>query len=389
MILETLPSLHLKIGHKALTLIMADRVFNFSAGPCCLPIEILEEAAREMTNYKATGMSVMELSHRSKIYTDIHNQALKDLREILYIPSNYKILFMQGGGHLQFSCVPMNLLGNKPTANYLVTGGWSSIAAVECNKYCTPTISASSKDRSFSYVPSVDTWNINSEGAYFHYCANETIHGVELHLDSAALDKIGDMPIVADISSCIMSIPNDYNFAVAYAGAQKNMGPAGVTIVIVREDMLGNAMTMCPTLCNWKEISDANSILNTPPTYSIYMCGKYFDYVKRRGGVEAFYDLSVQKSTAIYNVIDNSQGFYRGHTELKCRSRINIPFFIKDNDPTLTSTFLKEAADQKLVTLGGHAMLGGIRVSLYNGMPLEGALKLADFMRDFQDRYAD
>jgi phosphoserine aminotransferase len=366
---------------------MSDRVFNFSAGPCCLPTEILEEAAREMTSYKGTGMSVMEMSHRSNNYDDIHNQTLKDLREILNVPTNYKILLMQGGAHLQFSCVPMNLLGNKSTANYLITGGWSEIAAQECQKYCTPNISGSSKDRKYSYIPSVDTWNINPQGAYFHYCANETIHGTEIHLDQAALDKIGDLPIVADVSSVILSRPNDYNFAVAYAGAQKNMGPAGVTVVIVREEILGRAMNMCPTLCNWKEISDANSILNTPPTFSIYMCGKYFSYVKRKGGVQTFYDLSVQKSSAIYDAIDESGGFYRGHAEKKYRSRINIPFFIRDNHHTLTENFLKEAADLKLVTLGGHNLLGGIRVSLYNGMPLEGALKLADFMRDFQSRY--
>lgn len=331
-------------------------------------------------------MSVMEMSHRSREYDQIHNKAEADLRELLNIPDNFSVMFMQGGASLQFACVPLNLLGDKTKANYLTTGAWSQKAIAECNKYATGHEVATGKADNFTSVPPVETWNIDREGAYFHYCNNETIHGVEFNLDDAAWAAIGDMPVVADMSSNFLSQPIDWtHHSVVYAGAQKNAGPAGVTIVIARQDLLGNARPITPSMCDWKIQADNKSLYNTPPCFTIYMCGLYFDYIKNNGGIAAFQDLSRQKSGLIYDICENSNGFYRSPVAAGVRSRMNIPFLIQGGEE-VEKTFLAEAKAEGLVNLAGHRSVGGLRASIYNALPLEGAQKLADFMRTFQER---
>lgn len=363
---------------------MAGRVYNFSAGPCTLPLEILETAASELTNYRGTGMSVMEMSHRSKAFDDIHKKALADLRELLDVPSNYQILFMAGGASLQFACVALNMIGDKPTANYLTTGTWSTKAIEEARKYFPAKEVATSKRSNFTTVPPVDTWEIDPNGAYFHYCANETIHGVEFELTPEALAKIGDMPIVADMSSNFLSKPIDISkHALIYAGAQKNAGPSGLTFVIIREDFLGKALPITPTMCDYKIAADNLSMYNTPPCYNIYMSGLYFEYIKRQGGLTFFNEQALQKSGLVYEAIDQSNGFYTGPVDPAYRSRMNIPFIIQGG-AAVEKNFLAQAEAQGLVTLAGHRSIGGMRASLFNGMPLEGAVKLTAFMREFQ-----
>jgi phosphoserine aminotransferase len=364
---------------------MAQRLINFSAGPSALPLEILQEAQADLINYKGCGMSVMEMSHRSKEYESIHKKAEADLRDLLHIPDNYKVLFMQGGASLQFACIPLNLLRGKSTANYLTTGAWSVKALEECNKYARGHEVATGKSSKFANVPGVSNWNIDTEGAYFHYCNNETIHGLELNLTEEMYAAIGSQTIVADMSSNFLSQPVDVSkHGVIYAGAQKNAGPAGVTIVIVREDLLGQVLPVCPTMCDWKVMADNQSLYNTPPCFAIYMCGLYFDYMKRNGGVERFHEISVQKSRLIYDLIDNSGGFYSNPVEPTLRSRMNIPFLIKNNDEALQNKFLAEAKVLGLVNLAGHRAVGGLRASIYNGLSLEDVQKLVDFMREFQ-----
>lgn len=350
-----------------------------------LPLEVLEIAQRELINYSGTGMSVMEMSHRSKPFETLHNKAIGDLRQLLNIPANYKILLMQGGASLQFACIPFNLLREKTTASYLVTGAWSEKAFQEAGKYCQPEMVANGKSTNFTTVPDVSTWTVNPDSAYFHYCANETIHGLEFDLTPEMLEKIGNVPIVADMSSNFLSKPIDVaKHAVVYAGAQKNAGPAGVTIVIVREDFLGHSLKITPTMCDWKTASDNNSLYNTPPCYTIYMCGLYFDYMLRNGGLSAFQSTAIEKSNLIYEVISASSGFYSSPVDERYRSKMNIPFLIKGGDQALEKKFLAEAEKVHLSTLAGHRSVGGLRASVYNGMPLDGARALAQFMRDFQ-----
>jgi phosphoserine aminotransferase len=364
--------------------LIMERIFNFSAGPSMLPVEVLETAQRELVNFSNTGMSIMEMSHRSKPFETVHNKALSDLRDLLNIPSNYKILLMQGGGSLQFACIPLNLLREKTSASYLVTGAWSEKAAQEASKYCDVQIVASGKPTNFTSVPEASTWTVNQESAYFHYCANETIHGLEFDLTEEMLEKIGNVPIVADMSSNFLSKPVDISkHAVVYAGAQKNAGPAGVTIVIVREDLLGHSLKITPTMCDWKTQADNNSLYNTPPCFSIYMCGLYFDYMKRHGGLEAFHTQAIQKAGLVYDVISASNGFYSNPVDPRYRSKMNIPFLIKGGE-SLEKKFLAEAEKVKLSTLAGHRSVGGLRASVYNGMPMEGAAALAQFMKDFE-----
>lgn len=364
---------------------MEGRVFNFSAGPSCLPPEILQQAANEMLNWNGCGMGVMEMSHRSPEYESIIGKAEADLRELLNIPANYKVLFLQGGASLQFACIPLNLLQGKETANYLTTGAWSDKAIAEARKYCTPTEVATSKDTKFTTVPDVSTWNVNPNGAYFHFCNNETVHGVEANLTPEMFERIGDQIIVADMSSNFLSQAVDVSkYGVIYAGAQKNAGPAGVTIVIVREDLLGNSLPITPTMCDWKTQADGGSMYNTPPCYAIYMCGLFFDYVKRHGGIENYQRISQEKSQLLYQTIDNSGGFYTNPVDPRYRSRMNVPFLINNNDSALQSKFLKEAATRGLVNLSGHRSVGGLRASIYNGMEIDGVQRLTEFMREFQ-----
>lgn len=332
-------------------------------------------------------MSVMEMSHRSKAFESIHKKCIQDLRDLLNIPNNYKVLLLQGGGSTQFSSVPLNLLGDKDTANYLTTGAWSAKALEEAAKYGSPTEVATSKASKFTTIPDPSTWNVNPEGAYFHYCANETIQGVEFTLTPEMLEKIGSQPIVADMSSNFLSKPIDVaKHAVIYAGAQKNAGPSGVTIVIVREDLLGHAKAICPTMLDWKIHADADSLYNTPPCYAIYVCGLYFDYMKRIGGVEALQGIAEQKSGLIYDAIAQSNSFYTNPVDTPYRSKMNIPFLIKGGDVNLEKKFLQETEALGLTTLAGHRSVGGLRSSVYNGMPMEGAARLAEFMNDFRQR---
>ena len=325
------------------------------------------------------------MSHRGKDFESVHNKCLQDLRDLLEIPANFKVLLMQGGGSLQFACVPLNLLGEKATANYLVTGAWSEKAFQEAGKYCSPHLVATSKASNFTTIPDVESWNINPDGAYFHYCCNETIHGVEFNLTPEMLAKIGDMPIVADMSSNFLSQRIDFSkHAVVYAGAQKNAGPSGLAIVIVREDMLGHSLKITPSMCDWKIAADNNSMYNTPPCYAIYISGLYFDYMKRNGGIDAFHEIACRKSGIIYSAIQNSAGFYSSPVNECFRSKMNIPFLIKGGDQNLEKKFLAEAEKVGLTTLAGHRTVGGLRGSVYNGMPMEGATRLAEFMREFQ-----
>jgi phosphoserine aminotransferase len=360
------------------------RIFNFSAGPSMLPVEVLETAQREMLNFQSTGMSVMEMSHRSKPFETLHNKCLSDLRSLLSVPANFKILLMQGGGSLQFACVPLNLFSSIGKANYLVTGTWSEKAAQEAAKYGTAHIVASGKAGNFTSVPEPSAWNVDPEAAYFYYCSNETIQGLEFGLTDEMIEKIGNLPVVADMSSHFLSKPIDFSKHVAViAGAQKNAGPAGVTIVIVREDFLGRALKITPTMCDWKIASDNNSMYNTPPCYAIYICGLYFDYMLRNGGVAAFQETAVRKAGLIYEAITASGGFYTSPVNPLYQSKMNIPFLIRGGE-ALEKKFLAEAEKVGLTTLAGHRSVGGLRASVYNGMPVEGAARLADFMREFQ-----
>jgi len=364
------------------------RIFNFSAGPSMLPVEVLEQAQAELINWHGTGMSVMEMSHRSKPFESIHKKCIQDLRDLLNIPSNYKVLLMQGGGSTQFACVPLNLLRDKETANYLTTGAWSTKAIEEARKYCRAHEVATSKSTNFTTIPDPSTWNVDPNGAYFHYCANETIHGVEFTLTQEMLDRIGEVPIVADMSSNFLSKPIDFSkHAVVYAGAQKNAGPAGVTFVIAREDMLGHVKNIAPTMLDWKILADNDSMYNTPPCYAIYICGLYFDYMKRHGGIEAVQELDRQKAAILYDLFDSSNGFYSNPVDPQYRSKMNVPFLIKGGNTDLEKKFLTEAEAVGLSTLAGHRSVGGLRASIYNGMPLEGVRRLADFMTEFKTKH--
>lgn len=361
------------------------RVLNFSAGPSVFPVEVLETAAAEMTNWHGCGMGVMEMSHRSKEYMSIIGKAQADLKDLLQIPDNFVTLFMQGGASLEFAGIPLNFLREKTEANYLVTGAWSQKAWEEAKKYCTPVVSATGKASNFTTVPEVQLWNINREAAYFHYCNNETIHGLEYNLPTEAWEALGDMPVVADMSSNFISQPIDFSKHICiYAGAQKNAGPAGVCMVMVRQDQLGHSRPITPTLMDFKTAADNGSMYNTPPTYAIYMCGLYFDYMKRMGGVQHFQELAQQKSGLLYGTIDESRGFYSNPVDRRFRSRMNVPFLIKGGNTDLEKKFVAQAKERGMVNLDGHRSVGGLRASLYNGMTLEGVRTLCDFMREFQ-----
>ena len=365
---------------------MASRVFNFSAGPCTLPVPILEKAAAEMLNWNGSGMGVIEMSHRGSHFMSIYKQTIADLRALMNIPENYKIMFFQGGATLQNACIPMNLLGDKETANYLVSGVWSTKTFEEAKKYCTPHCVATSKESGFTTVPEVEDWNIDPNGAYFHFCSNETINGTERLLTEEILSKIPEgMPIVCDMSSNFLSVDVDVSkFGVIYAGAQKNVGPSGVTIVIAREDLLGNEKPITPSMMSWKQNAANDSMLNTPPCYAIYMCGLMLDWVKNGGGIAAQHELSLGKSKTLYDAFEASEGFYVSKTNPKYRSRMNLPFFIKGGNEELEAKFKKEASAAGFVELSGHRSVGGLRASIYNGMTQEGVDKLVEFMNTFR-----
>ena len=353
-------------------------IYNFSAGPAVLPKAVLQQAQAELLDWHGSGMSVMEMSHRGKEYMGIHAQAEADLRELMGIPSNYKVLFLQGGAHLQFSMIPLNLLRGKLSADYVNTGEWSKKAIGEAKKFSYVNVVANNADKNCTYVPAFDTWKLDKDAAYVHYTPNETIGGVEFNW----IPNTGDVPLVADMSSSILSRPVDvWKFGMIYAGAQKNIGPAGLTLVIVREDLIGHANPALPTMMDYKTHSENDSMYNTPPTFAIYMAGLVFQWLKKNGGIGAMERANIAKSNPLYAAIDASNGFYHCPVNKADRSRMNVPFTLKDAN--LDGDFLKQADARGLLQLKGHRSVGGMRASIYNAMPLAGVQALVDFMNEF------
>jgi phosphoserine aminotransferase len=356
------------------------RIYNFSAGPAMLPEEVLQQAREEMLDWRGSGMSVMEMSHRGKEFMSIAAQAEADLRELLAVPTDYKMMFLQGGASSQFAAVPLNLLRGKSGADYINTGMWSKKAIAEAKRFCNVNVAATSEDTKFTTIPPQSEWKLNADAAYVHYTPNETIGGVEFHW----VPDTGGVPLVADMSSTLLSRPIDVSkFGVIYAGAQKNIGPAGLTVVIVREDLMGAARDGTPTMFDYKTQAEAESMYNTPPTYAWYLAGLVFQYLKRRGGLQAMAEINKRKADKLYAAIDGS-GFYRNPVEKASRSWMNIPFTLADAE--LDKTFLAEAADAGLKTLSGHRSVGGMRASIYNAMPEAGVDTLIEFMKDFAQR---
>lgn len=357
------------------------RVYNFSAGPAVLPEPVLAQAAAEMLDWHGSGMSVMEMSHRGKEFIEIAADAERDLRELMNIPANYKVLFLQGGATGQFAAVPLNLLRGKSSADYTITGDWSKKAAAEAKKYCQVNIAASGESRKLMGIPPQSEWKLSKDAAYLHYTPNETISGVEFQW----LPESGDVPLVADMSSTILSRPVDVSkFGLIYAGAQKNIGPSGMTVVIVRDDLLGQAAPNTPQIWDYAKQSENDSMLNTPPCYAWYICGLVFKHLKAQGGITAMAATNRRKAEKLYGAIDNSGGFYRNPVEKDARSWMNVPFVLKSD--TLDDPFLKEAKKAGLVQLKGHRSVGGMRASIYNAMPESGIDALISFMQDFAKR---
>lgn len=358
------------------------RVYNFSAGPAVLPEEVLREAAEEMLDYKGCGMSVMEMSHRSKMFETIINEAEADLRELMGIPDNYKVLFLQGGASQQFAMVPMNLMKNR-VGDYIITGQWAKKAYQEAQLYGKANAVASSADKTFSYIPDVSDLPISEDADYVYICENNTIYGTKYK----TLPNTKGKTLVADISSCFLSEPVDVEkYGLLFGGAQKNVGPAGVVIAIIREDLITeDVLPGTPTMLRYKTHADAASLYNTPPAYGIYMCGKVFKWLKNRGGLEAMKEYNENKANVLYDFLDESRMF-KGTVEKKDRSLMNVPFVTGDAD--LDALFVKEAKAAGLENLKGHRSVGGMRASIYNAMPMEGVEALVAFMKDFEARNA-
>ncbi|NOQ82345.1 MAG: 3-phosphoserine/phosphohydroxythreonine transaminase [Methylophaga sp.] len=357
------------------------RLFNFSAGPAMLPEAVLQRAQQEFLDWDGSGMNVMEMSHRGKEFLSIANQAEADLREVMSIPDNYKVLFLQGGASAQFTAIPMNLLRGKTTADYFNTGQWSKKAISEAKRYCDVNIVASSEDDGFNSVPDKSSWKLNPDAAYVHYTANETIGGVEFD----EIPDTGDVPLVVDLSSTILSRPIDVSkFALIYAGAQKNIGPAGLTIVIVRDDLIGDTIEGTPTTFDYKVQADNDSMYNTPPTYALYLAGLVFDWVKGLGGLAGMAEINQRKAEKLYAAIDGSD-FYQNPVNPQYRSWMNVTFTL--NDASLDADFLAGAKQAGLVTLKGHRSVGGMRASIYNAMPEEGIDTLIKFMQEFAQQH--
>jgi phosphoserine aminotransferase len=361
------------------------RPFNFSAGPAVMPLEVLQQAAAEMTNWHGSGMGVMEMSHRGKEFISIYEQAEADVRELLAVPHHFKILFMQGGGLAENAIVPLNLSRGK-TIDVVVTGSWSDKSYKEASKYCTAHLAASGADSHFTAIPAAAQWQLSQDTQYVHICTNETIHGVEFH-DLPNLKALGcDAPLVIDFSSHVLSRSVDWSkVGVAFGGAQKNIGPAGVTLVIVRDDLLGHALQACPSAFNYKTVADNGSMYNTPPTYSIYMAGLTFQWLKRQGGVAAIEQQNIAKAKLLYDFLDSSS-FYSNHVAHDCRSRMNVPFLLADE--SRNDAFLAGAKAAGLLQLKGHKSVGGMRASIYNAMPIEGVQALVNYMQAFEKTQA-
>ena len=359
------------------------RVYNFSAGPAALPIEVLKQAQAEMLDWNGSGMSVMEMSHRGKDYLSIAARAETDLRELMSIPDNYKVLFLQGGASSQFAMVPINLLNGpdgkrKGSADYLLTGQWSKKAIAEAKRFCDVSVVADTSESKFTTVPDEASLNFDANAAYVHYTPNETIVGVEFPY----IPDTGDVPLVADMSSTILSRQIDVSkYGVIYAGAQKNIGPAGLTIVIVRDDLIGKADSNMPVMLDYKTFADNDSMYNTPPTYSWYVAGLVFELLLKKGGIAAMEAVNQRKAEKLYQAIDGSV-FYSNPVDVNCRSWMNVPFILANAD--LDTTFLEQAAANGLTTLKGHRSVGGMRASIYNAMPEAGVDALIEFMKEFE-----
>ena len=354
------------------------RVYNFSAGPAVLPEEVLKEAQAEMLDYNGTGMSVMEMSHRSKAFDQIIQEAEKDLRDLMHIPDNYKVLFLQGGASLQFAMIPMNLMKNK-VADYIVTGQWAKKAWLEAQKYGKANKIATSEDKTFSYIPDCSDLPISEDADYVYICENNTIYGTKFK----ELPNTKGKDLVADVSSCFLSEPVDVSkYAIIYGGVQKNIGPAGMVIAIVREDLItDDVLPGTPTMMKYKTHADANSLYNTPNCYCIYICGKVFKWLKKQGGLEAMKERNEKKAKILYDYLDESK-LFKGTVEKDSRSLMNVPFVT--GDPDLDAKFVKEAKEADLENLKGHRTVGGMRASIYNAMPIEGVEKLVEFMKKFE-----
>ena len=350
-----------------------------------MPLEVLQQAAAEMTDWHGSGMGVMEMSHRGKEFISIYEQAEADVRELLAVPAHFKILFMQGGGLAENAIVPLNLSRGE-TIDVVVTGSWSEKSYKEASKYCTSHLAASGADSHFTAIPAAAQWQLSANAQYVHLCTNETIHGVEFHTlpDLKALGS--DAPLVIDFSSHVLSRSVDWaRVGVAFGGAQKNIGPAGVTLVIVREDLLGHALKACPSAFNYKTVADNGSMYNTPPTYSIYMAGLTFQWLKRQGGVAAMEQQNIAKAQLLYDFLDSSS-FYSNKVAHDCRSRMNVPFFLADE--SRNDAFLAGAKAAGLLQLKGHKSVGGMRASIYNAMPIEGVQALVNYMQAFEKTQA-
>ena len=353
-----------------------NRVYNFAAGPSAMPAEALETAAQEMLCYGSTGMSVMEMSHRSKMYQEIFNETESLLRELMHIPEDYAVLFLQGGATGQFAAIPLNLLTRS--ADYIDSGNFAHGAFVEAQKYGSVRCVASTRDENYVRIPEWNPADFDPSADYLYITTNNTIFGTRY----AKLPETGAVPLVADMSSNILSEVYDVRrFGVIYAGAQKNIGPAGLTVVVVRRDLLGHAQKQCPKIMNWTSMAENGSMLNTPPTYAIYMTGLCMKWLKKQGGVEGIEQVNIEKSDLLYNLLDDSS-FYRPTADKCSRSRMNVTFTTPD--PDLDAKFVKEAAAAGLVNLKGHRLVGGIRASIYNAMPIEGVRALAEFMKKFE-----
>ncbi len=358
------------------------RVYNFSAGPSMLPEEVLKTAAEEMLEYGTSGQSVMEMSHRSKEYQAIFDEAEADIREIMNIPDDYAVLFLQGGASTQFAMLPLNLMNKNNKADFIVTGQWANKAQKEAERYGAARVVASSKDKTFSYIPKVTADDIDKDADYVHICFNNTIYGTKYNY----IPETGNVPLIADISSCILSEPIDVTkFGVLYAGAQKNVAPAGVTIVIIRKDLIGNAMDITPTMLNYTTHYENGSMFNTPPCYAIYIAGLTFKWIKKMGGLEKMKELNEKKAKILYDFLDNSKMF-KGTVVPEDRSLMNVPF-ITGNDE-LDAKFVAESKKAGFVNLKGHRSVGGMRASIYNAMPIEGVEKLVEFMKKFEEENA-
>lgn len=355
------------------------RVFNFSAGPSTLPEKVLETAAAEMLDYKGSGQSVMEMSHRSKTYQAIFDEAEALLREIMQIPDNYKVLMLQGGASSQFAMIPLNLLNKSKKADFVITGQWATKAYKEAARYGEANVVASSKDKTFSYIPKLDKSTFTKDADYFHICLNNTIYGTKFN----QLPDTGDVPLVADVSSCILSEPIDVSkFGILYAGAQKNMAPAGLTVVIIREDLIGNAQDITPTMFNYATHAENGSMFNTPPCYPIYVMKLVLEWLKNDiGGLENMKAINEKKAKILYDYLDSSEMF-SGTVAKEDRSLMNVPFVTGNEE--LDAKFVKEATAAGFVNLKGHRSVGGMRASIYNAMPVEGVEKLVDFMKKFE-----